>query len=468
MGFFNLNSGDDIIFEKNEKILELKINIVIVMLFLTSAVLILFSIIRVLNGDTIPALADLLGAFLCFALNIILKKNKKYYNIISITFISIVTLVVTIALFASGHELVRAMWYFAILTLAYYLRDRNEGTKWLVLFVSLLIISFILNQNSNIVEYITMIGSLLVVSLVLYFYDKIKISETEDLAEQKDILEKMVQERTQELKELNENLQLEVQKELANNTLKDKMMVQHSKMAMMGEMIANIAHQFRQPLSAINATAGGLKVEMEMGLIDEHETKSRLDNIEKYVDHLSSTIGDFRDFFKEDKEKTLINLSKTIDKNLFIIESTLLKNDIKTVKNYDETIKVKLLQNELAQSVLNILNNAKDALVDSVEKDEGRFVFIDISMDQNIPVISIKDNAGGIPEQIITKIFDDKFTTKGDKDGTGIGLYMTKSMIEDHIKGKVVVTNEEFEYQGVHQKGACFKIILANSEVHGS
>ena len=142
-----------------------------------------------------------------------------------------------------------------------------------------------------------------------------------------------------------------------------------------------------------------------------------------------------------------------------------MKNEIKIVKNFDETITVKLLQNELTQSILNILNNAKDALVECVPNTKERFIFIDIKYEDDIPSIIIKDNAGGISEDIMPKIFDDKFTTKEEKDGTGIGLFMTKNMIEDHMKGKIIVSNEEFEYDGKLFKGACFKLRLEQSRI---
>jgi signal transduction histidine kinase len=195
-----------------------------------------------------------------------------------------------------------------------------------------------------------------------------------------------------------------------------------------------------------------------MDSIQKDELKTKLNNIENYVHHLSDTIEDFRNFFKEDKEKTTFNLSQSIEKDLFIIESTFLANTIEIIKEYDESIEVSQFRNELTQCILNILNNAKDALRES--EVPQKLVFIETKIENNKTKIIIKDNGGGIPESVLPHIFEDKFTTKDDSNGTGIGLFMTKQMIETHMDGKINAKNTKFIYNNEYYKGAEFTIIL--------
>ncbi len=451
---FNIDS------KKEGWLLKQKIDTLIWMLFIVIQLLTVFTVIRFIKGDINTAIADGFGVLIFIILHKLLKKDNKYYNSISLIFISALTLVITAGFFASDHDIIRATWFIAILTLAYYLRDAKGGLKWLIFFIAIIIVSYFLNENPNIVGYIVIISNLILISTILYFYDKIKQKEQSAILEQKNLLEQMVKDRTKELNKLNDNLEKEVKKEVHKNTIKDKMMIQQNKMAMMGEMIGNIAHQFRQPLSAISSTSSSISIDIELGIHEEKSMKNKLNNIIEYVNHLSHTINDFRNFFKEDKEKTIFNLSQSIEKDLFIIESTTINSQIEIIKDFDENIELNTFKNELTQAILNILNNSKDALVEFVEQSQKRLIFISIQDKEEKAVIIIIDNAGGIDEQIIDKIFDEKFTTKAHKDGTGIGLFMTKQMIEDHMNGDIFVSNKEFDYDGINYKGAQFKIVL--------
>jgi signal transduction histidine kinase len=451
--------NNNLTFSEDEWLLKQKIKTIIAMLFVSMFVAILITSIRLFQQDIIVASIDAMGGLILIYLYYLLNKDKKYYDRVSIIFLFIPTIAAIVSLFMADHDIIRAIWFCAVLTLAYYLRDAKEGFRWLVGFLSVIAISYFLNDNPHIVEYILLSVNLILISIVLHFYDKIKEVEQQNLEMKNELLEAKVKKRTIQLEQLNQNLEEKVKDEVAKNIIKDKLMMQQSKMAMMGEMIGNIAHQFRQPLNAIKVSTSTIEFDMELGILDDDEKKKRLKDIDIYVNHLSNTIEDFRNFFKEDKNMTVINLAQSIEKDLFIIESTIVKDKIMIIKNFDFDIEVKVLKNELTQSILNILNNAKDALVQNIEENQ-RFIFLDILVENNKPTIIIKDNAGGIPDDIIPKIFDDKFTTKEKIDGTGIGLFMTKQMIENHIGGKIIVENEEFEYNSQHQKGAVFKIVL--------
>jgi signal transduction histidine kinase len=231
-------------------------------------------------------------------------------------------------------------------------------------------------------------------------------------------------------------------------------------MAAMGEMIGNIAHQWRQPLSVISAISTGLKLKLMMNKVEVENIISSLDNMNESAQYLSQTIDDFRNFYKTDKEKTYIKSNQIIEKNKNIISSTLKDNNIELIiENSCENFEINAYLNELIQATVNVFNNAKDALILN-NKDDDRFIFFKLSEKDNCLILSIKDNAGGVPEEIIDKIFEPYFTTKHKSNGTGIGLYMTHQIIENHMDGKLEVKNEEFVWNNKNYKGANFLIYL--------
>ena len=176
--------------------------------------------------------------------------------------------------------------------------------------------------------------------------------------------------------------------------------------------------------------------------------------------YLSQTIDDFRNFYKTDKQKTYIKSNQIIEKNRNLISSTLRDNNIELfIENRAENTEVNTYLNELIQATVNIFNNAKDALLLN-NKDDNRFIFFELFEKDNYLVLSIKDNAGGVPEEIKDKIFEPYFTTKHKSNGTGIGLYMTHQIVENHMDGKLEVRNEEFEWENKKFKGANFLIYL--------
>ena len=239
-----------------------------------------------------------------------------------------------------------------------------------------------------------------------------------------------------------------------------KLMESQSKLASMGEMIGNIAHQWRQPLSLISTIASGIKVKVEFGLFNEKEIIPDMENIIKQTNYLSNTIDDFRNFIKNSNEKGEVQISNIINKTLSILNPSIVNHNIKMILNIKDDIKFDGYENQLIQALINILNNAKDALEENVKADKDKLIFIETKNIPNGLVLKIKDNAGGIPENIIGKIFEPYFTTKHKSIGTGIGLSMTHQIIIKHHNANIFASTETYEYENKTYTGACFTIIF--------
>ena len=248
----------------------------------------------------------------------------------------------------------------------------------------------------------------------------------------------------------------EIDAHIKENTKQHHILFQQSKMAAMGEMLGNIAHQWRQPLSVITTAATGMKVQKEFGTLDDEAINRSVDTITDSALYLSKTIDDFRNFFKRDKTETDFGTNEIIEKVLKLTQSQFKMYEINTIKNIEE-FNLFGLENEFVQALINILNNAKDILIN---KEIPRLIFINVSKVGNKAIFKIADNGGGIDEKIIDKVCEPYFTTKHQSQGTGIGLYMTEEIIVKHMHGKFTINNIETIYENVTYKGAEITIEL--------
>jgi signal transduction histidine kinase len=260
------------------------------------------------------------------------------------------------------------------------------------------------------------------------------------------------------LKQNNEQLEQRVKKEIEKSRKKDILMAQQTKMAALGEMLGHIAHQWRQPLSAISTATSGLQLKHEFKTLSNEDFADLTNGIMRNTKYLSDTIEDFRTYFQKDKEQKGFNLSKLIKDTYNIIKALYNTKHIHLHLKCDDTIFYKGYQNELSQVLLNLFNNAKDAL-DVVQQDP-KIVFIKTYRKNSTIYIEFHDNAGGILKQHQDKIFEPYFTTKHESHGTGIGLYMCKEIITKHFKGEIFSRNEAFEIENKHFFGANFIIKL--------
>ncbi len=251
--------------------------------------------------------------------------------------------------------------------------------------------------------------------------------------------------------------QYEITKHINEKTKQQNLIAQQAKMAAMGEMIGHIAHQWRQPLSSISTSATGMKLQKEMSILEDKFLIQGLEQINTSVQYLSQTIDDFRNFYQPNKNKSEFYILDTVDKVVSLINSQFISKGINIIKS-GENIKINSYENELIQVIINLLNNARDELIKKDSTCE-KLIFINISKNKKYIILEIKDNAGGIPQEIKDKIFNAYFTTKKEEEGTGIGLYMSNQIVEN-MDGKIEVSNSDYEYEGQNYTGALFKIFI--------
>lgn len=270
-------------------------------------------------------------------------------------------------------------------------------------------------------------------------------------------LKSLVKLKTKRLHDVNKKLANKIKKELEINLEKDRILAQQQKMISMGQMIENIAHQWRQPLSIISTRASTLKLKNDLNMLENKELNEALEQIVSTSNYLSQTIDDFRYFFKPQKEKAIFSLSLAIQKSIELTKLSLEQNDIKVIFKERE-INIYGYETELIQVFINAINNSKDAFFEKNIKD--KLILINLKIIKDRVHIEFLDNALGVPEMIINKIFEPYFTTKHQYNGTGIGLYMSSEIITKHMKGSIFMVNCDFTYEQQLYKGAKLTIVL--------
>ena len=235
------------------------------------------------------------------------------------------------------------------------------------------------------------------------------------------------------------NLEKKVQEEILQRTNNEKLLIQQSKLAAMGEMIENIAHQWRQPLGEINAVLMELQTIATYGKLEKEYLLESIKTCNKITEHMSNTISDFQSFFKPTKNKIDFSVLDACKKAISIIDASLKNNNIDLVFDIKDDNIINGYPNEFSHAILNIISNAKDVLV--LRKISNPKIILSIKVGKRFTIIKIEDNAGGIHLENIDSVFEPYFTTKHTKRGTGIGLYMTKMIIENNMHGFVKVLN---------------------------
>ncbi|NWF66027.1 MAG: ATP-binding protein [Campylobacterales bacterium] len=284
----------------------------------------------------------------------------------------------------------------------------------------------------------------IIVLFIIYIYYKKEVESIKNIElnqAKNEIFEKKL-----ELEAINKNLEQRVHENIQKAREKDKMLIHQSKLASMGEMIANIAHQWRQPLHSLAISVQDIAVAYKFNEVDEKYVNNYIKNSMAGINFMSNTIDDFTNFFKTDKKPMEFVIANLIEDVLKLVTPSLKAQNISVdvIKSLEQN-KITSYPNELKQVILNLISNSKDACLEyAIHHDKENYqptIKIEIATTDDFSTISICDNGGGIDENIIDRIFEPYFTTKKDNKGTGLGLYMSKTIIEENLKGKIFVEN---------------------------
>lgn len=291
----------------------------------------------------------------------------------------------------------------------------------------------ILDEDENIAEFIAIRYDV----TKEVFYKKELLKRELELQDLNATLEKRVQEKTQELEKLNATLHSRVKKEIAKNEEKRQVMFWQSRLASLGEMLANIAHQWRQPLTELNLTVFSIKKAAFND--DKDEVQKLYGESKNIIKNMSKTIDDFTNFFKPDKAKEYFSLNDSINESLGLLEK-LLTTEMISVRTDFKDIKVLGISNELTQVIINLIKNSKDAFIQN--SILIREINITTREDDGYAIIELQDNAGGIKHKDVYKIFEPYYTTKHASSGTGLGLFMSKMICEKGLNGSIEVSSK--------------------------
>ena len=363
----------------------------------------------------------------------------------------------TIPIFNGNNTMVIA-WVTLFPIVIYSIKSSQKALYYSLSFLTIFftLFAFSLLDDSYQMLNIFMIGMMfLVLTTVLYFILRTLESKERDLLELNLSLEKTVDAKTAKLQHLNTHLENEIMKQVNDIREKDKYLIAQSRLAAMGEMIGNIAHQWRQPLNALGLIQQKIQLFHNRGHLNGDKLVQNLDKSMVLIDSMSSTIDDFRNFFNPNKKKVEFAVVDVVHKAFSMIEASFKNNNIECrISVPDESLTLYRYQNELSQVILNLLNNAKDVLIE--KGVDGAYVLIVVEKDKEDVVIECCDNGGGISTEIRSRIFEPYFTTKGEL-GTGLGLYMSKMIVEDNMNGKMEVSNT--------QEGVCFRMRFSPEKI---
>lgn len=320
----------------------------------------------------------------------------------------------------------------------------------------------LLKRIRNISKDITV---LIISSETKYFVELIKLGidgyllKPLEIHQYTSVIQKVIEKlkNKQELYEYKINLEKKVEEEIFKRTTSEKMLLQQSKLAVMGEMMDAVAHQWRQPINNINMNVDMLQYDFEDDLITKHYIEEFSQKISTQILHMNSTLNEFRSFFRPDKKIEPFRIKKATQSVLLLLKDELIKNTIKVTVQIDTNFRIEAIENEFKHVLINLINNSKDAFSEHDIKDKLITICTKSENDKNL--ITISDNAGGIPLNVIDNVFEANITTKSEGKGTGIGLYMSKQIVEKY-SGTIDVKNIE------NPKGSLFTIVFPKTTIN--
>jgi len=412
------------------------------------------SFFRFYEENYLQGVSDLiLGVFLFYTARKAKVSEPQYFYPLArkVFFLAFVTLFI---LMAHTHETITLfIWFTTAIYLIFYLFDDQEGWRWFITIGVIISLLFLYDPKIlglSLYELLVLFFNMIAVLYIITWYERIKSETAQSLLVHQQHLEARVEEKTQALKELNANLEKRVQEEIAINRLKEQQLIQQSRLAQMGEIISMIAHQWRQPLAAISTTSMFLELKAKHNSAPPELVSRKVKEISELSQYLSRTIDDFRDFFKPNRSKVSTSYEEIIASVVNMIGPSLISKGISFKIDQQSQERFFTYSNKVKQVLLNLIKNAEDVLTE--RQVVSPKITIRTYEDEDVSVLEVLDNAGGIDTDVMEKIFDPYFSTKSERNGTGLGLYMSKVIVEKHCGGILSVENT--------QEGAVFRIVL--------
>ena len=439
-----INSGWK--FSDDQLLLKRRINLVNIILALGLMGLIQGVIANSLNHYFILVTMEII-LFVYFSFTIFLiRKSLQHYDFVSRS-ISVLTLILFNALILfSQIENIKFIWLFFYVVVFLFLRGNKEGLMWVgLLFVSLIITKLqpFYPNYLNVDQLLYLLFVLSMVTLVILFFQMVIDRSFDTILKQGEKLkifnhdlEVQVALKTKELVEINETLEKRVDEKVTKLKEQQEMMISQSRHAAMGEMLSMIAHQWRQPLATTTLRISEMNIRSLLAHKQLDDRDALLAEVSETLLYLSDTINDFQTYFKPQKERINVSVKKLIMQSQEFAKSRITLYDINFLCDCDESYEVEIYSNELIQVLLNIFNNAIDAMTEDKVKEKR--IEVKITVEAERLLINISNSGNSIKPKIAKKIFEPYFSTK-DKNGTGLGLYMAKVIIEEHMGGQITI-----------------------------
>ncbi len=426
------------------------------LILLVGTVLLILAFIRLTENNYKQFAANIFYIFVLLWSYIKLSSDNSNFVFIARVAMLVATAMAFYQLLNMYHAPMRFVWFSTVVYLIFYLFDKIEGRLWTFIIGAILFAIFIYDRSLldiNGIDFFIWIFNMFIILMIVNWYENIKEESTQRLINVQQTLSSEVESKTAELWALNEELEKRIEEKGRKVRYQEQMSIRQSKQAQMGEMLSMIAHQWRQPLTAISATSSLIELKARAGKLDPETIRKSAKDISNYAQHLSATINDFRDFFKSNKELQVTNYKELVESVLGIVETSMIDENIQLHKELNCEVKFYSYPNELKQVILNLIKNAEDVLLE--KKIEKPFIKLFSYQDNDKFILEVSDNGGGISKEILENIFDLYFSTKQEKNGTGLGLYMSKIIIDEHCGGELSVENIE--------NGALFRITLYQS-----
>jgi len=392
--------------------------------------------------------ADIVVFFFFLSGSLFLRKDKKYYDLVTSLNALVALVYLNFLMFVSQFEDMEFVWFFFFVVTFMFLKGPKKGALWnLALFATLLMIKIqtFYPIDFTYTQIIYLIFALSIVSAITYSFHmviddnyQLIFKQRQQLKEFNKILEIKVHEQTNELRELNESLSETVASKVAEVHDQQEMLITQSRLAAMGEMLSMIAHQWRQPLSTTTLRISELQIKSMLDDKGSDEKDALLEEVSDTLVYLSDTIDDFQTYFKPDNKMETIAVSFLIEQSRGFVKARSKIYGIEVNISGDRDVEIETYPNELVQVLINVLNNAIDEIVS--KKASEKKIDIQIITSETKVLIKIIDSAYGIEERLLERIFEPYFSTKSEN-GTGLGLYMAKMIVQEHMKGRIFAQN---------------------------